>query len=59
MIVYLTMANPCLRTWRNERRTPPVWSPITAALSFDGKRWVSIDSLANEPQTGQPNRPPK
>ena len=59
MTVYLTMANPCMKTWRNEKQAPPVWMPADAALSFDGKRWVSIDSLANEPQTGQPNRPPK
>lgn len=32
-------------TWRNEQRVAPTWAPTTAALSFDGKRWVSVESL--------------
>lgn len=59
MSLYLTMPNAGQRTWRNERRMAPTWAPTTAAISFDGKRWVSIDSLANEPETGKINRTPE
>ena len=46
-------------SWREERPSGRVFMPVSACLSFDGKTWEPIDSLANEPQTGQPNRPPK
>lgn len=46
-------------TWRGECRPMAGFLPRDVALSFDGKTWVSVDSLANEPETGKINRTPE
>ena len=49
----------CQLTWRGERSQAALIMPLGASLSFDGKRWVSIDSLVNEPENGKRNRTPE